>query len=185
MGSNPYDAYKSTQIKTASKEQILLMLYEGAIKFMKQGQQALKKGENELAHQKLLKSQDIVTELMASLDMDIGGDIAEELYSLYDYTLHNLVQANVEKNPNRVRNALNVMEDLNDAWNTIINEQEMTFEKAQKEHKQKNKETLKQDNKSAPSTNNNSSSNSSSSSSKQSSPSSTGGVTYGDLSIQG
>lgn len=180
MGSNPYNAYKSTQIKTASREQILLMLYDGAIKFMKQAKKALENNQNELAHEKLLKSQDIVTELMASLDMDVGGEIADQLYSLYDFTLHNLVQANVEKNPQRVDQALSVMTDLHEAWDTVINEQGMTYEKAKQDHQETNKNTLKENSKPRPNTDS-----SSDSSQSKSSSSTSDGVTYGDLSIQG
>jgi len=179
--SNPYDAYKNTQIKTASREQILLMLYEGAINNMKQGREALRKEQNQIAHDELLQAQDIVTELMASLDMDIGGDIAEDLYSLYDFILHNLVQANVEKDPGRIDDALDVMTDLNDAWQTIINEQGMTYEKAKRQYEQspQNSSPTSQ----APPTLDDEQSSSSEESDSSQSPSDD--VTYGDLSIQG
>jgi flagellar protein FliS len=181
MGSNPYNAYKNTQIKTASREQILLMLYDGAIKYMKQGRDALNDENHELAHDKLIQAQDIVTELMASLDMDVGGDVAEDLYSLYDFILHNLVQANVDKNSHRVTEALDVMEDLNDAWETVINERGMTYEKAKQEYEQAggsiNEEdspppTLEEGEDGAPEQDTGS----------QSAPDD---MTYGDLSIQG
>ncbi|MFP4687475.1 MAG: flagellar export chaperone FliS [bacterium] len=133
MASDPLTAYKSTRIETASREQILLMLYEGAIKFMKQARQGLVDKDYQLGHQKLLKAQDIITELMASLDMEVGGEIASNLYSLYDYILYNLVQANVEKSPQRIDDALPVMRQLESAWNEIINEQGMTVEKAKAE----------------------------------------------------
>lgn len=191
MGSNPYNAYKNTQIKTASREQILLMLYDGAIRFMKQGKKALKQENHELAHDKLLKSQDIITELMASLDMDIGGEIAEDLYSLYDFILHNLVQANVEKNAKRVDQAMDVMSDLNEAWDTIINEQGMTYEKAKQQHQQTSKNTLQNQGSPPPTMNQKNAGEGQSPSSSSSEGQSDGtksapdDLTYGDLSIQG
>ncbi|MFP4687783.1 MAG: flagellar export chaperone FliS [bacterium] len=133
MASDPMTAYKSTRIETASREQILLMLYEGAIKFMKQAKTALENNNNQQSHEKLLKAQDIITELMASLDMEVGGEIARDLYNLYDFILYNLVQANVEKNPRRIQQALPIMRQLESAWNEIINEQGMTVEKAKAE----------------------------------------------------
>jgi len=194
MGSNPYNKYKSTQIKTASREQILLMLYDGAIKYMKQGRDALNDDNHELAHDKLIQAQDIVTELMASLDMDIGGDVAEDLYSLYDFILHNLVQANVEKNPRRVGQALDVMTDLNDAWDTVINEQGMTYEKAKRQYEQSTDNASLNDESNIPpaldedqdqdsqTQQTSSSSGEDTSSDSQTSPDD---LTYGDLSIQG
>lgn len=133
MSSDPHSTYKSTQIETASQEQILLMLYEGLLKFTRQAREALEEENYEKAHNKLLRSQDIVTELMSTLDMDIGGEIAEELYRLYDFVLHNLIQANVEKDPSRVDDVIPVLEELNEAWNEVINEKGMTVEKAREQ----------------------------------------------------
>lgn len=190
MGSNPYNAYKNTQIKTASREQILLMLYDGAIKYMKQARDAMNDDNNQLAHDKLLQAQDIVTELMASLDMDIGGDVAEDLYSLYDYVLHNLVQANIDKNPQRIVEALDVMTDLNDSWETVINDRGMTYEKAKQEYEESADNTSIHDDSGPPDALDNSDDNSNdvadqaneSSDNPQSAPDD---MTYGDLSIQG
>ncbi|MFB6356600.1 MAG: flagellar export chaperone FliS [bacterium] len=134
MGSDPHSAYKSTQVETAAPEQILLMLYEGAIKYMKQAKEALEDNNHQLSHEKLLKAQDIVTELMASLDMEIGGEIAQDLHLIYDYVLNNLVEANVEKSPRKVQQVIPIMENLYDSWDEIINEQGMTLEKAREQH---------------------------------------------------
>ncbi|GEM_PF-236388 len=133
MASDPLDAYKNTQINTASREQILLMLYDGAIKFMKQSREAMNNNNYEKSHNKNLKAQDIVTELMASLDMDVMGEAGDNLYRLYDFTLHSLVQSNVKKDPQFIDQALDVMEDLYSAWDEIINEQGMTYEKAKRQ----------------------------------------------------
>ncbi len=133
MASDPHSAYKSTQIETASREQILLMLYDGAIKFMEQARDAMEEGNHERSHRKLIRAQDIVTELMASLDMDLGGEVAEDLYDLYDYVLHNLVQANVEKDADRLQEVIPVMQQLHETWDEIINQQGMTVQKARQQ----------------------------------------------------
>lgn len=106
------------------------MLYEGLIKYVRQAKNALENDQSQMAHDKLLQSQEIVTELISTLDMDVGGEIAEELYSLYDYMLHNLIQANVETDPFRLEDILPVIEELNEAWDEVINEKGMTLEKA-------------------------------------------------------
>ncbi len=130
MASDPASAYKSTQIETASQGQILLMLYDGAIQRMKQARDALEEEDYQESHSKLVKVQDIVTELMATLDMEVGGEIARNLHDIYDYVLHNLVQANVQKDPELVDEVLPVMEDLHEAWKKVINQKGMTVEKA-------------------------------------------------------
>ncbi|MGM0380444.1 MAG: flagellar export chaperone FliS [bacterium] len=130
MASDPASAYKSTQIETASQGQILLMLYDGAIKRMKQARDALENENYQRSHSKLVNVQDIVTELMATLDMEVGGEIAENLHNLYDYVLHNLVQANVKKDPELVDEVIPVMQQLHEAWSEIINEEGMTVQKA-------------------------------------------------------
>lgn len=133
MSSDPLSAYKSTHVETASKEKILLMLYDELIGDVHKARGALENGEKQAAHDNLLHAQEIVTELISTLDMDAGGEIAEELYSLYDYVLHNLIQANVENDPTRLDDVLPVLEDLKEAWDEVINEEGMTLEKARRE----------------------------------------------------
>lgn len=133
MSSDPLSTYKSTHVETASKEKILLMLYDALIGHVRDARGALEEGDKQNAHDNLLQSQEIVTELISTLDMDAGGDIAEELYSLYDYVLHNLIQANVENDPSRLDDVLPVIEDLHEAWDEVINEKGMTLEKARRQ----------------------------------------------------
>lgn len=128
--SDPASAYKTTQIETASQGQILLMLYDGAIQRMNQAREALEEENYQVSHSKLVEAQDIITELMATLDMEVGGELAENLYNLYDYILHNLVQANVKKSPELVDEVIPVIEELYGAWEEIINQKGMTIEKA-------------------------------------------------------
>lgn len=133
MGSDPYSTYKSTQIETASQEKILLMLYDGCIKYTRQAKHAMLEEEYQDSHEKLIQAQDIVTELMSSLDMDVGGEVAQELYQLYDFCLHNLIQANVEKDSSRIEDVLAVLEELKETWDEVINEKGMTLEKARRQ----------------------------------------------------
>lgn len=133
MGSDPFSSYKSTQVETASQEKILLMLYDGCIKYIRQAQNALEEGDNKASHEKLIQAQDIVTELMSTLDMEVGGEVAEELFQLYDFCLHNLIQANIDNDPSRLEDVLPVLVDLKEAWDEVINEKGMTLEKARRQ----------------------------------------------------
>lgn len=113
-------AYKKTSIHTASKEQILLMLYQAAIKNCKKAMEAIddkniaKKGEF------IGKLQDIVIELNNSLDFEIGGQVAEELSSLYDYMLFSSTQANIKIDKEPLEGCLKVLNILYEGWTEAV-----------------------------------------------------------------
>ena len=89
-------AYKKTSVETASKEQILLMLYQAAIKNCKKAIEAIEQKNLAKKGEYIGKMQDIVVELSNSLDFEVGGDVAKELASLYDYVLYSSTQANIK-----------------------------------------------------------------------------------------
>jgi flagellar protein FliS len=113
-------AYKKTSVETASKEQILLMLYQAAIKDCKKAMEAIdnknlaKKGEY------IGKLQDIVVELSNSLDFEVGGEVAKELASLYDYILYSSTQANIKIDKTHLEGCLKVLNTLYDGWTEAI-----------------------------------------------------------------
>lgn len=113
-------AYKKTSVKTASKEQILLMLYQSAIKHCKnaikhiEDKNIAKKGEC------IGKLQDIIIELNSSLDHEVGGEIATELSSLYDFILHSSTQANIKIDKKPLEGCLNVLITLYDGWKEAV-----------------------------------------------------------------
>lgn len=114
--NNPYDKYKNMQIQTATPGQLILMLYEGAIKFCKLAKKGIEEKNLMDANKYLIKVQDIITELMISLDMKAGGEIAKNLYSLYDYMLRRLLDANIKKSAEIVDEVQGLIEELKDAW---------------------------------------------------------------------
>ncbi len=113
-------AYKKTSVQTASKEQILLMLYQAAIKNTKKAIEAIneqniaKKGEH------IGKLQDIIIELNNSLDFEVGGDVARELASLYDYILYSSTQANIKIDTEPLEGCVKVLTTLYDGWAQAI-----------------------------------------------------------------
>ncbi len=114
------DAYRKTQATTANRETILLMLYAGAIRFLKG---AIEAGERkDLAERNRLtaRTQDIVHELRSVLDFKIDGGIASELERLYTFVTSRLVSATLEHNIGHLREALKVLETLNSAWEEAI-----------------------------------------------------------------
>ncbi len=115
-----FGAYKQTSVKTASKEQILLMLYQAAIKNCKKAIQAIDDKEIARKGEYIGKLQDIVVELSNSLDFEIGGDVAKELASLYDYIIYSSTQANIKIDKEPLNGCLNVLNTLYEGWSEAI-----------------------------------------------------------------
>ncbi len=119
MSVHAYQAYRQTQVSTASQGELLLMLFDGAIRFARQGQDHMGKGEIEEASFKLIRAQDIVNELILSLNLEVG-DIAHSLQQLYTYIYDLLVQANVKKESEKVDEALRMLTELRDTWEQVV-----------------------------------------------------------------
>ena len=113
-------AYKKTSVQTASKEQILLMLYQAAIKNCKKAIEAIDNKELAKKGESIGRLQDIVIELNNSLDFEVGGDVARELSSLYDYILYSSTQANIKIDKEPLEGVLSVLKTLYDGWAQAI-----------------------------------------------------------------
>ncbi len=119
MSVNAYQMYKKTQVATASQGDLLLMLFDGAIRFANQGRQCIVEQDMEQANVKLLRAQDILTELMISLDLD-QGEIAENLYQLYNFIYELLVEANIKKDVDLIDQAVRFLTELRDTWRQVV-----------------------------------------------------------------
>ena len=117
--TNAGNAYKSNQVMTAPKKKLIIMLYEGAIKNLKLSKIAMFEKNIEKANTNLIKTQNILAELMSTLNFEEGGDIAKNLLSLYQYMYEKTVVANVEKNPDPVDEVIGFLEELKDVWAQI------------------------------------------------------------------
>jgi flagellar protein FliS len=113
-------AYKKTSVETASKEQILLMLYQAAIKNCKKAIEAIEQKNLAKKGEYIGKMQDIVVELSNSLDFELGGEIAKELASLYDYILYSSTQANIKIDKSHLEGCLKVLNTLYGGWSEAI-----------------------------------------------------------------
>jgi flagellar protein FliS len=113
-------AYKKTSVETASKEQILLMLYQAAIKNCKKAIEAIEQKNVAKKGEYIGKMQDIVVELSNSLDFEVGGEVAKELASLYDYILYSSTQANIKIDKSHLEGCLRVLNTLYDGWTEAI-----------------------------------------------------------------
>lgn len=128
VGFSPaYSAYRTTSVKTASQGKLIIMLYDECIR---QLTTALEKfdGNKKIEPQKIekfgaciIKAQEIITELMVSLDMDAGGEIAKNLLNLYVYFNQELLDSNVQRNPDKIKFVKEMMMQLRSTWAEIIN----------------------------------------------------------------
>jgi flagellar protein FliS len=108
--------YQRMQVETASPTQLIVMLYDGALRFASLAKERMASGDLEARHNYLMKAQRIVTELLAILDVENGGAIARNLRSLYAYILKQLVEANLYDDPARIDEALGMLRELREAW---------------------------------------------------------------------
>lgn len=113
--------YKQNEIETASPEKILILLYDGAIRFLVKAKGAMAENDVQETHNNLIAAQNIVLEFMSSLDMENGGDLAKRLYNLYDYFYNTLVQANMNKDMKKVNEVLEHLKSLRETWRKAIN----------------------------------------------------------------
>lgn len=116
--SNAYDTYKNNQVNTASRKQLLLMLFDGAIKFLRFAAISIDNKNIEDSHKYIVKTEDILTELMSTLNYD-AGDIAKNLNDLYQHLYDELIQANMKKDKEKVLYVKSMMEELRETWAQI------------------------------------------------------------------
>jgi flagellar protein FliS len=120
--------YRANAVLTASPGQLVLMLYDGALKAMAIAQDAFTRPDDprgiEVINHQLLKAQNIVLELQGGLNMEAGGEFAKTLYRLYDYHHRRLFEANVRKDPKIVAEVEGLVRSLRDAWAEMLTKQE-------------------------------------------------------------
>ncbi len=115
-----FNKYKQTSVTTASKGQVLLMLYEGAIKFTKLALEALKMKDIAKKGEYVLRVHDIVNELSLSLNHEVGGQISKELERLYMFIVDQLTEGNIKNDPKNFENALKILETLHEGWQGAV-----------------------------------------------------------------
>lgn len=115
--TNGYTAYKNNSVNFASKEQLLLMLLDGAVKFAKMARQAITDKDIKKAHENLMKTQNIFIELRVTLDVNQGGEWARNLAKVYDFIIENLRKVNFKKDGELLDQTMPIIEDIRNTWN--------------------------------------------------------------------
>lgn len=108
------NTYKTQQIMTASPEELTLMLYNGAIRFVNESIQAMQKGNLEKANASNLRAQDIVREFMSTLDMQY--EVSQNWMTLYNFIEYSLIQGNVKKQIQPLEEAKSILIELRTTW---------------------------------------------------------------------
>lgn len=119
-GKNAHSAYQNVQVTTTDRGRLLLMMYEGAIKFLKQAKSGLETNDITKFCRFLSKGQAIIAELMNTLDFEKGGDIARDLDRLYDFMLFYLTEANLHRDPKRIQKVIGLIDTIYSAYKEII-----------------------------------------------------------------
>lgn len=117
QNSNAYNTYRSNSVNYASKEQLLLMILDGAVKFSKIGRQAIMDKDIKKAHENIVKTQDIFYELIASLDVNRVGEWAKNMMGIYNFIIRRLMEANIKKDVKIMEEVIPLIEDVRDTWN--------------------------------------------------------------------
>ena len=115
----PPRAYRESAVLSAQPEQLIVMLYDGARRFLGQAAIAMGDGQVELAHRKLRRTEDILLHLREVLDMEQGGEIATRLQSIYLFCQSYLLKARLDRDPAKIDRVIAMLGELRDAWATI------------------------------------------------------------------
>lgn len=132
MNKNAYQKYKTTSVQSASREKILLMLYEGAIKFTKLALKAIEEKKIADRGQNIGRAFDIIMELNNTLDHKVGGDIANQLEQLYMFMMEQYTKANISGDPEPLKTNLKLLQTLYDGWVQAVEKLKKDAENAEK-----------------------------------------------------
>lgn len=108
-------AYRESAILTATPEQLVVMLYDGAGRFLHQAAAAMRSGDVPVAHERLRRGEKIVEHLLATLDMS-QGDVAQRLEAIYAFCLQLLSEARVRQDPAQVDKVRELLGELRESW---------------------------------------------------------------------
>lgn len=115
---NPYQQYQQNSVTSAGKGELTLILYDGAVKFIKQGIKFMEENKIQDVHNSIIKAQEIITYLRETLNMEY--EISGNLSSLYEYINRRLFEANLKKDKMILGEALGLVVDLRDTWKETI-----------------------------------------------------------------
>jgi flagellar secretion chaperone FliS len=119
---NPYasarQAYTESSVLTAAPEQLVVMLYDGAIRFLRQSAEAMRAGNREHSRNRMSRAEQVIDELNYALDTSYG-DVPQNLRRIYLFAKRQLVRANLDGDADRIDGVARMLADLRESWATI------------------------------------------------------------------
>ena len=115
-GYNPYAQYRQTSVETATPTRLVVMLYDGALRFLNQALPAMQSKDYEAQSRFINKAQAIIAHLRATLDFGAGGEVAQTLSSFYIKAFDSLTQANIDDNTDQLISVIHGLRELREAW---------------------------------------------------------------------
>lgn len=115
---NPYQAYRQNAVNTATPGELTLMLYDGCLKFIRLAKEAINQENIEEKNKNIQKAQNIITELMVTLDMKY--EISKQIMPLYDFVRSKLIEANVKNSVQSLEEAETIVTEFRDTWKEVI-----------------------------------------------------------------
>ena len=116
--NNPYKTYEQNAVTTASAGELTIMLYNGCLKFIKKAKQAIEKNNIEERNTNIQKAQNIIRELMVTLNMDY--EVSKNMMALYDFIIQSLLEANIKNDLKKLEEAEQIVVDFRDTWKQVI-----------------------------------------------------------------
>ncbi|MHC5118947.1 MAG: flagellar export chaperone FliS [Planctomycetota bacterium] len=119
-------AYQETAVTTQTKGGLIVLLYDGAIRFLKKADQCLDQEDIARRNQNIGRAQNIIFELNSTLDLDRGGSVAQNLRSLYNFIWRYLGDANIQNDRQMLKKTIAMLDDLKQGWEEITRQTQST-----------------------------------------------------------
>lgn len=127
VNAKQVSSYKTVAVDTASPAKLILMLYDGATRFLGTALSGFEledvRVRHENVHNNLMKAQNIILELQRCLNHQEGGEFAMNMFRIYDFMNNQIMEANMKKEPGNIRQVVNMIGELRDAWEQMMKEQ--------------------------------------------------------------
>ncbi len=116
---NGFSAYKENNVTSQSPGKLIVVLYDGAIKFLHQAIAQIEAGDPGKKAELITKAINVIEELNVSLDLELGGEVAGNLRSLYNFMIRQLTTANIKQDTQMIREVIGLLSELNESWKAI------------------------------------------------------------------
>jgi flagellar secretion chaperone FliS len=114
-------AYRDSSVLTAPPERLVVMLYDGAHRFLFQAAHAMRSGDISQTNNRMQRAEAIISELRGTLNHEKGGEVAGRLEAIYDFCQRHLLEARLKKDPQRIEQVMKLLGELRDAWEQVAN----------------------------------------------------------------